>query len=163
MRNLLRSALVVLVASNVNGFNTSPAAGKSKVMVGRTGNVLPAMTYTSSMMGKRGGHTKSSLMATTSPSPSDTELDTSAILKYGVAAVTQLSLISGFFYAVDYALAATGNSVLPTPVTWIMCYAFSLKSRAFNPLNNARPDRKKAIEGDKSDGFQDRYDFSITG
>uniref|UniRef100_A0A7S3QJU8 Uncharacterized protein n=1 Tax=Chaetoceros debilis TaxID=122233 RepID=A0A7S3QJU8_9STRA len=160
--NLLRSTLILLVANSADGFNVAPAAGISKVMKGRSSDILPAMAQTQSMMSKRGSQTKSSLMATTSPSPSDTELDTSAILKYGVAAVTQLSLISGFFYGVDYALTATGNSVLPTPVTWIMCYAFSLKSRTFNPLNNERPNRQKAVEGEKSNGFKDRVQPSWT-
>eukprot|EP00979_Chaetoceros_neogracilis_P018084 scaffold10550_cov271-Chaetoceros_neogracile.AAC.63 len=99
--------------------------------------------------------------ASTTPA-SDQVLDTEAITKYGIALVAQLSLISGFFYALDAALPLVGMTTLPYPVTWIMCYAFSLKSRTFNPLNNKRPDRKKAMEEGKSDGFKDRNQPSWT-
>lgn len=104
------------------------------------------------------------LKATTSkPSSSDLELDTEAVAKYGISLVAQLSLIAGFFYGIDSVLASTGgNTVLPTPVTWFICYAFSLKSRTFNPLNNARPDREKAMKEGKSDGFKDRNQPSWT-
>lgn len=91
------------------------------------------------------------------------ELDTEAIAKYFIALITQMSLISGFFYALDTILPMViGTNTLPTVVTWIMCYLFSLKSRVFNPLNNARPDRQKAIKEGKSDGFKDRNQPSWT-
>jgi Tryptophan-rich sensory protein (mitochondrial benzodiazepine receptor homolog) len=92
------------------------------------------------------------------------ELDTGAIAKYLIALVTQMSLISGFFYTLDTILpmVTTGADTLPTAITWIMCYLFSLKSRVFNPLNNARPDRQKAIEEGQSDGFKDRNQPSWT-
>lgn len=97
--------------------------------------------------------------SSTTDAPSETKkvLDTEALLKYGTASVVQLSLISLFFYGIDSALAATTKATtLPAPLTWMICYAFSLKSRVFNPLNNARPNRQKAIEGEGSAGFKDR-------
>lgn len=91
------------------------------------------------------------------------EVDTEAIVKYVIALVTQMSLIAGFFYTLDTILPmAIGTNTLPTAATWIMCYLFSLKSRVFNPLNNDRPDRQKAIKEGKSDGFRDRNQPSWT-
>ena len=106
-----------------------------------------------------------SLKASTSSSTpsSDSVVDTGAIVKYGVAAVTQLSLISAFLYGIDQIIAQTGLTV-PTAITWIMCYAFSLKSRVFNPLNNDRPERK-GIDGEEEEGskiFEDRIQPSWT-
>ena len=91
--------------------------------------------------------------------PSETKkvLDIEALMKYGTSSIVQLSLISLFFFGIDSVLAATTKSTtLPAPLTWIICYAFSLKSRVFNPLNNARPNRQKAIDGKESAGFKDR-------
>ena len=102
------------------------------------------------------------LKATSTAPASDEVLDIGAITKYGIALVTQLSLIAGFFYALDTALPLAGMSTLPSTVTWFMCYVFSLKSRFFNPLNNKRPDRKKATEEGESDGFMDRNQPSWT-
>ena len=45
---------------------------------------------------------------------------------------------------------------LPFPAIAFLFYACSLKSRVFNPLNNQRPDRSKAIDGEGSSGFRDR-------
>ncbi len=91
--------------------------------------------------------------ATSGSSPSsEVELDIEAITKYGIALVTQLFLISGLFYGLDLALTSTGHSALPTPLTWFICYVFSLKSRVFNPLNNSRPN----VQKDVSNGFNDR-------
>ena len=87
--------------------------------------------------------------STTPPSSSDLELDTEAIAKYGLALVTQLSLISGLFYGLDTVLASTDLSTLPTPATWLICYFFCLRSRTFNPLNNKRPTRSKNAEGEE--------------
>lgn len=102
-----------------------------------------------------------SLFQTSPSNPSETKkaLDTGALVKYGTASVIQLSLISLFFFGIDSLLAVTtkaSQTTLPAPLTWMICYAFSLKSRAFNPLNNARPNRQKAIEGKESAGFRDR-------
>jgi len=87
-------------------------------------------------------------------------VDTGAILKYGSAAVVQIALIASLFYGLDYALAATGNTALPTPLTWILFYAFSIRSRTFNPLNNARPAAAK--DDEKRKGFNDRIQPSWT-
>ena len=114
------------------------------------------------------GHSNSNFAlkasSASTPNASNQELDTGAIAKYGVALVTQLSLIAGLFYGLDTVLATAGSTsgVLPSPVSWFICYAFSLKSRAFNPLNNARPDREKAMKEGKSDGFKDRNQPSWT-
>lgn len=106
-----------------------------------------------------------SLQASTSSSTPETVVDTEAIVKYGVAAVTQLSLISGFLYGLDQILAQTGLTV-PSAVTWLLCYAFSLKSRVFNPLNNQRPERGGKPSDTEEEGkkqiFQDRIQPSWT-
>ena len=69
-----------------------------------------------------------------------------------------MSLFSAVFKAVDVGLASAGldPSSIPFPLIVFAFYACALKSRVFNPLNNARPDRSKAVEGEGSDGFRDR-------
>lgn len=83
------------------------------------------------------------------------QLDTDAILKYGTAAVTELSLFAGLFKLLDVSLSQL-DIAMPFPVAFVIFYACSLKSRVLNPLNNQRPDRAKAVEGEGSSGFRDR-------
>lgn len=83
------------------------------------------------------------------------QLDIDAILKYGVAGITELSLFAGLFKVLDVSLSQL-DIVMPFPVAFVIFYACSLKSRVFNPLNNQRPDRAKAVEGEGSSGFRDR-------
>ena len=83
------------------------------------------------------------------------QLDTDAILKYGVAGITELSLFAGLFKLLDVSLSQL-DIAMPFPVVFAIFYACSLKSRVFNPLNNQRPDRAKAVEGEGSSGFRDR-------
>ena len=83
------------------------------------------------------------------------QLDADALTKYSLAAVTQLALFSATFQMIDLASAQLGSS-LPFPAVAFLFYACSLKSRVFNPLNNQRPDRSKAVDGEGSTGFRDR-------
>lgn len=83
------------------------------------------------------------------------QLDTDAILKYGVAGITELSLFAGLFKLLDVSLSQL-DIAMPFPLAFVIFYACSLKSRVFNPLNNQRPDRAKAVEGEGSNGFRDR-------
>ncbi|KAL7537745.1 hypothetical protein ACHAXR_008036 [Thalassiosira sp. AJA248-18] len=83
------------------------------------------------------------------------QLDTGALAKYAVSAVTELTLFGATFQLLDYALAQF-DTQLPFPAVALLFYACSLKSRVFNPLNNQRPDRSKAVDGEGSTGFRDR-------
>lgn len=83
------------------------------------------------------------------------QLDTSAIAKYIIAGITELGLFSATFQLLDMAQASL-DTKLPFPAIAFLFYACSLKSRVFNPLNNQRPDRSKAIDGEGSSGFRDR-------
>lgn len=86
-----------------------------------------------------------------------TELDVEAVTKYAVAAVVQLSCFAAALYALDSVLDATKmTGSVPFPAVAFLFYACSLKSRVFNPLNNDRPDRNKAVEGEGNKGFGDR-------
>ena len=89
---------------------------------------------------------------------SDGQLDVGALGKYALAAGIQMSLFGGIFKLADIGLASAGTtpSSLPFAAIAFVFYACALKSRAFNPLNNKRPDRSKAVEGKGSDGFRDR-------
>ena len=89
---------------------------------------------------------------------SDGQLDVGALGKYALAAGIQMSLFGGIFKLADIGLASAGMtpSSLPFAAIAFVFYACALKSRAFNPLNNKRPDRSKAVEGKGSDGFRDR-------
>ncbi|KAL7475889.1 hypothetical protein ACHAWX_000071, partial [Stephanocyclus meneghinianus] len=69
-----------------------------------------------------------------------------------------MSLFGLTFQLADLALSRfqLSASQLPLPLLAFVFYATSLKSRVFNPLNNQRPDRSKAIDGKGSVGFRDR-------
>lgn len=84
------------------------------------------------------------------------ELDTGALAKYAVAATTELALFAGTFQLLDLASSNLLDAQLPFPAICVLFYAASLKSRTFNPLNNQRPDRSKAVDGEGSNGFRDR-------
>ena len=90
------------------------------------------------------------------PYTSSPQLDTNAIVKYSASAITELTLFATTFQLLDVALAQF-DVTLPFPAAFVLFYACSLKSRVFNPLNNQRPDRSKAVEGEEgSSGFRDR-------
>ena len=86
------------------------------------------------------------------------QVDTDALAKYSLAAITQLALFSAVFQLIDLATSQLGivGPPLPFPALAFLFYACSLKSRVFNPLNNQRPDRSKAVDGEGSAGFRDR-------
>jgi len=83
------------------------------------------------------------------------QLDTDALAKYATSAVAELTLFGATFQLLDLALAQF-DAQIPFPAAAFVFYACSLKSRVFNPLNNQRPDRSKAVEGEGSSGFRDR-------
>lgn len=87
------------------------------------------------------------------------QLDTDAVAKYSLAAITELALFGATLQLLDVAQASF-DTRLPFPLVTFLFYASSIKSRVFNPLNNQRPDISKALkgEGDKasSAGFRDR-------
>jgi hypothetical protein len=65
-------------------------------------------------------------------------LDVDAVLKYGVALATQLSLFYGIFTGLDK-LVALNSVEIPVAVNFIFFYFCALKSRVLNPLPNKRP------------------------
>lgn len=54
------------------------------------------------------------------------------------------------------ATAATAEGSLAFSLTMVLFGALALKSRAFNPLNNKRPDLGQAAQGGETKGFNDR-------
>ena len=99
--------------------------------------------------------TSSILRSTTVEDPDAPELDTDAITKYIISAIVELGLFSAIFQLLD--MTTTSLDIqLPFPAIAFLFYACSLKSRVFNPLNNQRPNRSKAIDGKGSSGFKDR-------
>lgn len=103
-----------------------------------------------------GGFARST--ALNSAASSSDELDTDALSKYALAGAIQMSLFAGAFKLLDVGIASAGvdPAVIPFPAVAFLFYALALKSRAFNPLNNQRPNREKAVEGKGSNGFGDR-------
>mmetsp|Transcript_14559 Transcript_14559/g.20650 ORF Transcript_14559/g.20650 Transcript_14559/m.20650 type:complete len:317 (-) Transcript_14559:895-1845(-) len=88
---------------------------------------------------------------------SSPQLDTDALLKYATSAITELSLFAATFQLLDVAFSQLLNlDSIPVPFAFLLFYGCSLKSRVFNPLNNQRPDRSKAVDGEGSSGFRDR-------
>jgi len=81
---------------------------------------------------------------------------------YAAAAAIQMTMFTGSFKLLDVALASIPGieaSSIPFPAVAFFFYAFSLKSRIFNPLNNQRPNRGGAKNDDgteASPGFRDR-------
>ncbi|KAL3792214.1 hypothetical protein ACHAW5_004089 [Stephanodiscus triporus] len=113
---------------------------------------------------RRAIFSKATLALSSSSSPSSLpnedpfvspQLDTDALVKYALSAITELTLFGVTFQLLDVAQAQL-DARLPFPVVAFLFYAWSLKSRVFNPLNNQRPDISKAVEGGGSSGFRDR-------
>jgi benzodiazapine receptor len=84
------------------------------------------------------------------------ELDSDAVIKYGSAVVAQMAAITATFGAIDAATDALLGGPLPWQAVTVFFWGMSLKSRVFSPLDNARPDLNKAVEGEKTRGFNDR-------
>lgn len=96
------------------------------------------------------------LSSSTSRDPyASPELDADALGKYAASAATELALFGAAFSLLDLAVAQL-DVALPLPAIALVFYAASLKSRVFNPLNNDRPDRSRAVDGEGSAGFRDR-------
>lgn len=83
-------------------------------------------------------------------------LDAAALAKYAASAATELALFGAAFRLLDLASAQFLDGQIPFPAAAFVFYAASLKSRAFNPLNNRRPDLDEAVKGGSSTGFRDR-------
>lgn len=83
-------------------------------------------------------------------------VDYDALVKYHASIFIQMTLFVVGLTALDTLVDATDISV-PFPVVAALFYGLSLKSRVFNPLNNARPNMPKPGEDEQSSpGFQDR-------
>ena len=94
----------------------------------------------------------SSLSSSSSSEDSKEErkIDFSAIGKYGLALIIQMTLFFGFFTTLDkLIIPLLGGKPMPTYINIPMFYMFALKSRIFNPLSNQRPlPKTKEIDGD---------------
>jgi len=84
------------------------------------------------------------------------ELDGEAVIKYGSAVALQMAAITASFGAIDVATDAALGGPLPWQAVTALFWALSLKSRVFSPLDNSRPDLKKAVDGEQTRGFNDR-------
>ena len=92
-----------------------------------------------------------------SASTAEKEFDTEAVVKYTVAATTEMSLYALAFHALDIVLEQFSlTGAIPAPAIGFLFYAIALKSRVFNPLNNQRPNLAKSTEETPSTGFRDR-------
>jgi len=91
-------------------------------------------------------------------------LDVGALGKYGAAIGVQMALLTSTLAALDAGLGAlrgaglltTTEEPLAFPLTMVLFGALALKSRAFNPLNNKRPDLGQVAQGGETKGFNDR-------
>ena len=84
------------------------------------------------------------------------ELDTDALVKYGSAIGIQMAGLTAFLGALDQAAALAGVDQVPFAARFAVFLVLALKTRAFNPLNNRRPDLEKAVSGEATRGFNDR-------
>ena len=156
----LLTAAAALIAAAPSAHAFAPSSSSSKVVVNQQQHHRQKSPL-SSFYNKE--FTSTSPFTTTLHSSSSSEinpytspkLDTDALLKYALSAITELTLFGTTFHLLDLALTQLDTSI-PFPLTFILFYASSLKSRVFNPLNNQRPNRSKAIDGQASKGFQDR-------
>jgi len=90
------------------------------------------------------------------PVMSAKELDGEAVGKYGAAVAVQMAAVTATFGALDAATDAVLGGPLPWQAVTALFWGLSLKSRVFSPLDNSRPDLKKATEGEQTKGFNDR-------
>mmetsp|Transcript_73907 Transcript_73907/g.135074 ORF Transcript_73907/g.135074 Transcript_73907/m.135074 type:complete len:330 (-) Transcript_73907:186-1175(-) len=85
------------------------------------------------------------------------ELDGDAVTRYVGAIALQMAALGAAFASVDAVTnVALGGQPLPWQAVTAIFFLLSLRSRAFSPLNNSRPDLKKATGGEKTGGFNDR-------
>lgn len=163
------AALTLFAAPSAHAFAAAPkynTAVVTKTQHHRSTTTSPVAV--SSVYKKHLERSSTPLLSTTTTTTDDPytspQLDTNAILKYGAAAITELSLFAITFHLLDMGLAqffpkfvANNTPLFFFPATFLLFYATSLKSRIFNPLNNQRPNRTKAINGKEStSGFRDR-------
>eukprot|EP01082_Thalassiosira_pseudonana_P004550 g3997.t1 g3997 contig15:106229-107192(-) len=165
------SALAFLLGTNITLAFTSPTSQFQRVQSRGDNNVVhqptsasrapPSSSAPITSITLSSSTTNDNIDPYTSP-----ELDTSAITKYVIAAITELSLFGLTFQTLDFLLSKLDvtTSSVPFPLIAFLFYASSLKSRVFNPLNNQRPDRSKAMKEGGSNGFRDRVmPMSSTG
>jgi benzodiazapine receptor len=149
------SSLIILLAGGLSPLTTAFAPSHRLIIVSSQNYLprTPAIPLTKLWESTTGG-----------VDGSDTAVDFDALLKYHAAVGIQLSLFAGLFFGIDTIVAATpgiDTNSIPTLALVPLFYILSLKSRIFNPLDNARPNMKKAIDGDTvntkpSRGFGDR-------
>ena len=151
---LLFAAATALAGQSATAFQPVPSASTS----GAIRTSPKAITASSPHRPAAFASQLASATSSDGDAGSDGGLDVGALGKYALAAGIQMSLFSGVFKLADIGLASAGlePSSLPFAAIAFVFYACALKSRVFNPLNNARPDRSKAVEGKGSDGFRDR-------
>ena len=150
------SCIALLVAFGVstsNGFQSTHQS-VSKGLKSSSSKIQKLPTATSTPTFQR--QQASALYAATQESPRN-ELDVDALVKYGSSIGIQMVIITALLAGLD-ALVSTIGIEVPFPAVFALFYFFSLKSRTFNPLNNQRPNLKKAVNGENSPskGFRDR-------
>jgi translocator protein len=80
---------------------------------------------------------------------SNFQVDYEALLKYHAAIAIQCTIISVVFLGIDTIVDTMGiSNSIPSWATIPFFYGISLKSRVFNPLNNARPSLIDAVPSD---------------
>lgn len=85
------------------------------------------------------------------------ELDVDAVGRYAGAVGLQVATVTAVLGAADTATGlVTGGEPLPWQAVTAIFFMLSLKSRTFSPLDNSRPDLKKAASGEGTGGFGDR-------
>ena len=155
---LFAAAATALTGHSIAAFQPVPSASTSGAIrsSAKTINPPPAAAFAAPISSASASAIRSS--ASSDDAGSDGQLDVGALGKYALAAGIQMGIFSGVFKLADIGLASAGMtpSSLPFAAIAFVFYACALKSRAFNPLNNARPDRSKAVEGKGSAGFKDR-------
>ncbi|KAL3944213.1 MAG: hypothetical protein SGBAC_001710 [Bacillariaceae sp.] len=150
------SSIALLVACGFitsEGFQLNPTHSASKLLV--ASNKIQEVATPSAIQGNR--QASSALFAATPQESPSNELDTDALVKYGSSIGIQMGIITALLFGLDTLVGAIGLEV-PFPIVFCLFYFFSLKSRTFNPLNNQRPNLKKAVngEGTPTKGFRDR-------
>ena len=170
MQIFLKTSLLLAVGLNlqsVSGFSPGLQRQPGKIVVSPNSPLL-AKSHSFISNSKNQRPNAFALQSTTSSSSSSSNelvFDTEAFLKYTAAATVEMTCFATVFHLLDLLLAQLSlTNSIPTPVIGFLFYAISLKSRIFNPLNNQRPDRSKAIKSASSDdksegaspGFRDR-------
>lgn len=132
-----------------------PCSSINKINVKERISIFPLSSSSSESSSARNGD-ESSSSSTPKALPASKSFDFGALIRYDAAFCIQMALFAGVFSGLDALVAAVPKiAKVPFAVNFFFFYAFALKSRILNPLNNQRPQPATKELKDTGDGSSD--------